>query len=62
MLYAVNGASGIFSELGQGGAAVVNSQGGLSWGSDSGHPPEVYVHVANQAELNAQINALIESK
>jgi hypothetical protein len=61
MLYAVEGASGIFSELGQGGAAVINSKGGLSWGSGAHHPPEVYVHVANQTELNARINALIES-
>ena len=61
MLYAVEGASGIFSELGQGGAAVINSQGGLTWGSGMHRPPEVYVHVANQADLNARINALIES-
>ena len=61
MLYAIEGASGIFSELGQGGAAVINSQDGLSWGSGVGHPSEVYVHVVNQAELNAKINALIES-
>jgi hypothetical protein len=61
MLYAVEGASGIFSELGQGGAAVINSKGGLSWGSGAQHPPEVYVHVVNQTELNARINALIES-
>jgi pyrimidine-specific ribonucleoside hydrolase len=61
LLYAVEGASGMFSELGQGGAAVVNAQGGLSWGSGAGLPPEVYVHVANQSELNARINSLIES-
>jgi hypothetical protein len=61
MLYAVQGASGIFTELGQGGAAVINSKGGLSWGSGVDHPPEVYVHVANQTELNARINSLIES-
>jgi Inosine-uridine preferring nucleoside hydrolase len=61
MLYALEGASGIFSELGQGGAAVIDSQGGLSWASGMGHPPEVYVHVANQGELNARINSLIES-
>jgi hypothetical protein len=60
-LYAIDGPSGIFTELGQGGAAVINSEGGLSWGSGVGHPPEVYVHVANQTELNARINALIES-
>ena len=34
MLYAIEGASGIFSALGQGGAAVINSQGGLSWGRE----------------------------
>ncbi len=61
LLYAVEGASGMFSELGQGGAAVVNAQGGLSWGSGAGLPAEVYVHVANQSELNARINSLIES-
>jgi hypothetical protein len=62
MLYAVEGAAGIFSELGQGGAAVVNSQGGLTWGSGAGQPPEVYVHVANQTELNDKIDALIETR
>ncbi len=61
MLYAVGGGAGIFSELGQGGAAVVNAQGGLSWGSGVDRPPEVYVHVVNQTALNARINSLIES-
>jgi hypothetical protein len=61
MLYAVVGAAGIFSELGQGGAVVINSEGGLTWGSGVDLPTEVYVHVANQTELNAKINALIES-
>jgi pyrimidine-specific ribonucleoside hydrolase len=61
MLYAVGGRPGIFSELGQGGAAVINAQGGLSWGSGMGHPPEVYVHVVDQTGLNARINALIDS-
>lgn len=61
LLYAVDGASGIFSELGQGGAAVINSQGGLSWGSGAGHPHEVYVHVLDQTALDARINALLES-
>jgi Inosine-uridine preferring nucleoside hydrolase len=61
LLYAVESDSGMFSELGQGGAAVINAQGGLSWGSGAGHPPEVYVRVANQAALNARINSLIES-
>jgi hypothetical protein len=61
MLYAVEGSSGVFSELGQGGAAVINAQSGLSWGSGLGHPPEMYVHVVDQAELNAKINSLITS-
>jgi hypothetical protein len=61
LLFAVEGASGIFSELGQGGAAVINGEGGLSWGSGVSHPNEVYVHVVNQTELNSKINALIES-
>ncbi len=61
MLYAVDGSSGVFSELGQGGAAVINAQSGLSWGSGLGYPPEVYVHVVDQAELNAKINSLITS-
>jgi len=61
MLYAIEGAAGIFSAMGQGGAAVIDSQGGLSWGSGADHPPEVYVHVADQAALNAKINSLIES-
>jgi hypothetical protein len=61
MLYAVGGGPGIFSELGQGGAAVINTEGGLSWGSGVDHPSELYVHVVNQTELNARINSLIDS-
>jgi hypothetical protein len=61
LLYAVDGAPGVFSELGRGGAAVINAQGGLTWGSGAGHPGEVYVHVVDQTGLNARINALLES-
>ncbi|HEY6426425.1 MAG TPA: nucleoside hydrolase [Acidimicrobiales bacterium] len=60
LLYAVGGAPGSFSVMGQGGAAVINSQGGLTWGSGLHHPQEVYVHVANQAELNERINSLLD--
>jgi hypothetical protein len=60
LLYAVGGAPGSFSELGQGGAAVINGQGGLTWGSGLHHPQEMYVHVANQAELNERINSLLD--
>jgi len=62
LLFAVEGPAGIFTELGQGGAAVINAKGGLSWGAGTGHPPEVYVHVADQAALNATINTLIDSR
>jgi hypothetical protein len=62
LLYAVDGAPGAFTVLGQGGAANVNPQGGLTWGSDAGHPPETYIHVADQSELNARINSLIDSR
>ncbi len=61
MLYAVGEGSEIFSELGQGGAAVINTEGGLSWGSGVDHPQEVYVHVVNQTELDARINSLLDS-
>ena len=60
LLYAVSEAPGSFSELGQGGAAVINSQGGLTWGPGRDHPHEVYVHIANQAALNERINSLID--
>jgi hypothetical protein len=61
LLYAVEGGTGVFSVMGEGGAAVIDAQGGLTWGPGLGHPPETYVHVADQAALNARINALIES-
>jgi hypothetical protein len=58
-LYAIGGKQGIFSELGQGGAAYVNAQGGLSWRTDPSRPHDVYVHVVNQGALNEKINALL---
>ncbi|HEV3280745.1 MAG TPA: nucleoside hydrolase [Acidimicrobiales bacterium] len=62
MLYAVGGRQGIFSVLGQGGRAVVNAQGGLSWANGLRPADEVYVHVADQAALNDRINALIDTR
>jgi hypothetical protein len=62
LLYAVGDAPADFSELGQGGAAIINAEGGLSWGSGVGHPAEWYVHVANQTDLNARINSLIDRR
>ncbi len=62
LLYAIGGKQGIFSELGQGGAAYVNAQGGLSWRIDPSRPHDLYVHVVDQGALNRKIDALLEAK
>ncbi len=62
MLYAIEGGQGIFTVLGQGGRAVINPQGGLSWASGAGPADEVYVHVADQAALNRRIDTLIDTR
>jgi Inosine-uridine preferring nucleoside hydrolase len=62
MLYAIGGAQGLFTELGQGGAAYINAEGGLSWRRDPDRPHDLYVHVADQQVLNRRINALIDAK
>jgi hypothetical protein len=62
LLYAAWGKRGMFSELGQGGAASINAQGGLSWRTDPSRPHDVYVHVTNQTALNRQINELLGAK
>jgi hypothetical protein len=59
LLYATGDLPGAFSELGQGGAAVVNEQGGLSWQAESARPGDVYVHVADQTALNQRIDELL---
>jgi hypothetical protein len=59
LLYAVGGSPSVFTELGQGGAAVINPQGGLSWAATSPRPHDVYVHVADRPTLNAKIDALL---
>jgi hypothetical protein len=59
LLYAVQGPGDLFTELGKGGSAYVNTDGGLSWRTDSGRPDDVYVHVANQNALNQEINSLL---
>jgi len=59
LLYAVGGKQGIFSELGKGGAAHINPEGGLSWRTDPSRPHDLYIHVAKQQALNARMNALI---
>jgi Inosine-uridine preferring nucleoside hydrolase len=59
MLYAIGGAQGIFSELGRGGAAVLDAQGGLGWETHAGRSDEIYVHVLDQQGLNNRIDALL---
>jgi hypothetical protein len=59
LLYAVGGGQRMFSELGRGGAAFVNDQGGLSWRPDPARPHDVYVRVADQQALNQRIDALL---
>ncbi len=62
MLYAIGGKQGFFSELGHGGAAYINTMGGLSWRTDPSRPHDVYVHVTDQQALNQRIDALIGAK
>jgi hypothetical protein len=59
LLYALGDHPEIFSELGQGGAAVINPQGGLSWDDASPRAHDVYVHVVDQPTLNQRIDELL---
>jgi hypothetical protein len=59
LLYAIGDVRSVFSELGRGGAAVVNPQGGLTWQRVPGRRHDVYVHVTDQARLNARIDELL---
>jgi hypothetical protein len=59
LLYAVGDLPGVFTELGQGGAAVINAQGGLSWQTVSPRSSDVYVHVLDQQTLNRHIDDLL---
>lgn len=62
LLYAIGDRQGVFSELGQGGAAVINAQGGLSWEAPSSRPNDVYVHVVDQQALNQRIDELLPAR
>lgn len=62
LLFAIGDTPELFSELGQGGAAFINAEGGLSWQSDPERPHDLYVHVADQQALNQQIDTLIAAK
>jgi hypothetical protein len=59
MLYAISAAQGIFSELGRGGAAVLDAQGGLGWKVHAARSDEIYVHVLDQQQLNTRIDAFL---
>ena len=59
LLYAVGDVPDAFSEAGQGGAAVINPEGGLAWDDGSTRPDDLYVHVTDQAALNARIDQLL---
>jgi hypothetical protein len=62
LLYAVGDVPSAFAELGQGGAAVINANGGLSWQDDSARPHDLYVHVVDQTALNARIDQLLSAR
>jgi Inosine-uridine preferring nucleoside hydrolase len=59
LLYAVGDSTGVFSEQGQGGAAVINAQGGLSWETASSRPNDLYVKVVDQQTLSQRIDELL---
>ena len=52
----------MFTELGQGGAAVLNDQGGFSWEELSSRRGDVYVHIADQDALNRRIDELLTAR
>jgi hypothetical protein len=58
-LFAIGAVPQAFTKLGQGGAAVVNASGGLSWQAVSTRRHDFYVHVADQAKLNRRIDRLL---
>jgi Inosine-uridine preferring nucleoside hydrolase len=62
LLYAIGDRPVVFTEKGQGGAAVFNEQGGLSWASSSSRPDDVYVHVVDQPALNQRIDELLVAR
>lgn len=62
LLFAIGGTQNLFSELGQGGAAFINSEGGLSWRVDPSRPYDFYVHVTDQQALDQRINSFIAAK
>jgi Inosine-uridine preferring nucleoside hydrolase len=59
LLYAIGDIKGAFSEEGEGGTAVINANGGLSWQTPSSRPDDLYVHVVGQQTLNQRIDELL---
>ena len=59
LLFAIGDIPRAFTKLGQGGQAVINASGGLSWQSASTRAGDYYVHVADQALLNDRIDRLL---
>lgn len=59
LLYAAGDVPKVFSELGRGGAAVMNTQGGLVWQKKSHRRHDVYVHLLDQPALNRRIELLL---
>ena len=59
LLFALGQVPQAFSELGRGGAAFINRQGGLSWRPISPRRQDFYVHVADQKALNQRIERLL---
>ena len=59
LLYAIGDIATVFSEEGQGGAAVVNESGGLVWQTPSTRTGDLYVHVVDQQTLNTRIDELL---
>jgi hypothetical protein len=59
LLFGVGDVPTVFSKLGQGGAAVLNDRGGLTWQKKSPRPADFYVHLADQKALNRRIDQLL---
>jgi inosine-uridine nucleoside N-ribohydrolase len=59
LLYAIGDLDEAFEEHGQGGAAVMNDAGGLSWDPESPRVDDVYVRVVDQESLNDRVDELL---
>lgn len=62
LLYAIGDLKDNFTELGQGGAAVINARGGFSWQALSPRTDDVYVRLIDQQALNQRIDELLVAR